>query len=248
MKFYLGLICTAIAVSVIGNSASAQLSIVGVDGSMSAGGTVSNVLEGVGSTSTVIRPGGNATTIPQRWDATQTLGITEGGFFQGTFGGTDPDTNDWAVLIGDTNPNAANALGIEVGGETGANFIEIFYSLDSDVTLDANNGGHRFSVNDNSPAETFPTSQQTLIPTTAGDHSFVIDISSLAEAGTEINFLRWDPWNVNVPLNRGTEFRINEVRFGSELVVASAIPEPTSAGLVAFGIGAMVVRRKRRVA
>lgn len=256
MRFCLKL---ALAAALLGGGvASAEVVIVGVNGqstNVASPGTLqlSGTTSSVAITGTNLRPGGTPTTIPQRWDATATLGTFDSDgdgtndAFQGTFGGTDANSNDWQVLIGDTG--GTRQLNTAVGGASGFNFLQISYSLDSAVTLPATGtGGQRFSVNGNSPAEIFARDQQELLPMTAGDHSFIIDLNQLSAAGAEIDFIRWDPWNDNDAggLNRGTVFTISDLTFSTAVASTAVIPEPTSASLLALGFGAVAIRRRRR--
>jgi hypothetical protein len=243
------LMVAAIAVACVG-SAKADVVVVGVDGLFSAGGFTQDV----DISGTNLRAGGNATSVPQRWDAAEPLGITNG-VFEGTFGGTlsgaPTNNNDWHVNIGDTfeNGTAGRSLNASIAGPLAFKFIEIFYSLDSDVTLSDSGTGHRFSFN-GTASQSISLANQALIPTTAGSHRFVIDIDQLilpdsatSPPPTEIDFIRWDPWNVTDPANIGTAFTIDRITFGTELV--ASVPEPSSLALIAIGGVGMLLRRRR---
>lgn len=215
----------AVAVTGLG-TADAAVVVVGVNGSASAGGTTTEV------DGSIFSAGGTAISVPQRWTDPGVVGTT----FSGIFGGTTTST-DWYV---NGNLSYTTVLGSD-------NYMEIFYSLDSNVT----GTNFRWAFNGNSPADSISPADAALIPTSAGSNSIVLDMNQIddfAGGGVELTLIRWDPWNEESPpgpdQNRGTSFTIERVVFGTELV--SAIPEPSSVALLAVaGVGIVARRRKR---
>jgi hypothetical protein len=225
IRIFLGAMIAMAGVSI----APADVVIVGVDGSMSAGGATT-VIEG-----DLFTPGGSATQIPERWTNPGAVGTD----FVGIFGGTNLSNTDWYVKVGDTNGAGANALNLP--GTVG--YLEIFYSLDQ-----ATSGSNmRFAVNGNTPAEAFGDGVADLIPDAAGSHSFVIDVSQLSIAstpGAELDYIRWDPWNEELGNNRGTQFTVDKIVYGDQLV-NTAVPEPGSLAMIGLGGVGMLLRRRK---
>lgn len=218
------LMVAAVAVTGFG-TASADVVVVGVNGSMSAGGTITSY------DGSIFDAGGSVAQKPERWTDFGPVGTD----FVGTFGGTDLSSTDWYVQ----SSGFSHTLG------AGDNYMEIFYSLDSNVT----GSNFRWAFNGSSPADAFADGE--LIPTTAGSHSFVIDANQLDDigAGDTIGSIRWDPWNEESPAGpdqiRGTVFTIDRIVFGDTL---TAIPEPSSLAVLAVASVGVVARRRKRTA
>ena len=83
-----------------------------------------------------------------------------------------------------------------------------------------------------------------ILTNAGGGFSFVLDLTGAGTTGAKgwgpgtVNNFRFDPFQS--PGSYGESFTISAITFGSE-----TIPEPTSTGLAALGLGLLVTRRRR---
>ncbi|TWU28643.1 PEP-CTERM sorting domain-containing protein [Bythopirellula polymerisocia] len=217
-------------VSVTGaNIASADVWIVGVDGAASVSGTTTTI-EG-----DQFDAGGSS----PRWDNLGVIGTD-------LVATTNSVSTDRYFII---TANIA-ALNLTVADNR---YVEIFYSSDLPWTGDGSASDHRFFLSDTGQGNNGENSQDsTLVPTSVGAHSFVIDLLSTDGTTLDGDFgptetwdqLRWDMWNKTAnPANQGITFTLDKVVFGGAVTI---IPEPnTLALLVLSSVGLFVNRRNR---
>lgn len=123
-------------------------------------------------------------------------------------------------------------------------YVEVYYSLSDDFVGSFHQ--LRLDTSDQSAAfDTFTNSAD--IESTAGSHSFIIDL--LSDDGTTLagtwsgdwDLFRWDFWNNNAG-NEGKTFVLDKVVYASAVTV---VPEPTSLALLGLS-GLLIGTRRRR--
>lgn len=247
MKLRLRFVFQALATIclVSGGSASADVFVAVNDGSQTVGGTTSTI-EG---SSFVLAGSSDNWTNAAGEDGVDIVGTDLVGRFGGSQG-----TSDWYFQV---TGNAINSLNLAVDDNR---FVEVFYSLDrAAVVAPASDiDDNRFFLSDSSQGNNGQNPQNgTLVPSTAGSHSFVLDLLStdgtaldgdFGGAGVTWDQFRWDPWNNadNRVANEGLTFTLDRIVFGSTIVPVTAIPEPGSLALLGMMGAGLVLRRKKR--
>lgn len=236
MKFDFNfLAAVAIALACVGQ-ADADVFIAGADGSVSVTGNTTTI-EG----SEFIPQGAS-----DNW--AEGSGVV-GTDWVGTTGGTATNNpSDWYLIVNGSNITDA---GLTVSENR---YVEVFYTLGSAFTQAGTASDNRFFLSDSGQGNNGENPQDTtLVPASAGDHSFVLDLLSSDGVdldgdfdGTQIwDQFRWDMWNDadNLAANTGIEFTLDRVVFGNAIV---AIPEPGSVAILAFGSVVLLAQRRRK--
>jgi len=202
-------------------SASADLSLVDINGT-------SNVLTGTLTTleGNLASPGGSAS----RWSTS-----IVGSDFVGVLPDPMTSTDVYVQWTG---------LAVPVSS---ARYVEVHY----DVTGAAFTGDlHRLFPATTAVSGGINMADDFLIDGSPGTHSFIVDMFSdptsrdYESGGGNWTAFRWDMWNeTDLTVNAGKSITIDKLVFGSAI---QAVPEPGTLGLVSLGVLAVMVRRRRQ--
>ncbi|MEM8913949.1 MAG: hypothetical protein AAGC97_19485 [Planctomycetota bacterium] len=206
------------------------------------GARILNISEG-SITGTTIEVLGNLVDFPDGTGTKYSANSTSGTSAFATINATPPNTDFFWNLPG------TELTGLNVDTAV-YRYAEIDFTLSDDFVGDPSTHALRLDT-DEQPAAFVDFLNRGVISSTAGNHTFVIDLqtSTDLDAGTggaqysgNLTTMRWDFFN-GVSGNEGKTFTLNSVTFADSV---TAIPEPSFALFGLVGLGGLLSRRQIR--